>query len=123
MVRRVVKKRAGAPDRRIIHPERDWIIGVGLSTLLFVSGALYTGHEFLTHLEKADERISVESTIVQYDQKTVAEVLQRYGARRATFETLRADRSNAAPVVIDEAETGVETEAATSTLAEDEEDE
>ena len=94
MVKHLMKKRSGVPDRRMMHPERDWLIGLLGVTLVFVGGAFYAGSLFIEYSKRAGAEISASSDVIKYDQKLIAKVLEQYDAMSTEFDSLRADRSN-----------------------------
>lgn len=83
----------------LIHPERDWLVGLVASVLLFVGGALYLGFDFLVQYESVDIRPVVDETVVRYRAVDAAHYLTEYRDRDTTFRSLRADRTHADPVV------------------------
>ena len=88
--------RRGVPRTEyLIHPERDWLVGLAASVLLFVGGALYLGFDFLVQYESVDVRPVVDETVVRYRAVDAAHDLNEYRDRDAIFRSLRADRSHA----------------------------
>ena len=92
MTHHILRRGAGVPDHKIMHPERDWVIGLTIATLVFISGAVYSGNKFTEYLSLLDEEVAADSTVVQYKQTAISEVLGKYGERTKKFEELRSDK-------------------------------
>lgn len=92
--RRLRKRGRGIPDHRLIHPIRDWTVGLITTFLIFVASSVYASFTFLELSKNVDTAVPIESSVVTYKQENAAEVLERYAERERTFETLRNDRSN-----------------------------
>lgn len=91
MAKHITRRSAGRRDNRIIHPQRDWLIGLMATTMLFLAGSVYAGFVFFTelHHEVDPSTVSVETTSYRYD--LIQEVLGTYTDRAETFEALRAE--------------------------------
>ena len=114
-----LKKRVrGIPDHRIMHPVRDWTIGLAVTTIIFICSTLYAGYAFLVRSKAVDDEIRIESTVIVYKRDAAQEVMEEFSDRVSNFEALRSDRSNVVklPALILPETTEEETE--TDTLAE-----
>lgn len=107
MAQHVTKRGNDIPDRKLLHPNREWVIGLGIFLVLTIAGAVYNTLLFRYYL-------GVESTVTanaleraEYKQTLITEVLAEYGARSAAFEALHATYSEA-PVVEDASEEVIE---------------
>jgi uncharacterized membrane protein YukC len=118
MIKHVAKKKSKPSRREIVCPERDWLIGLGVTTLVFLLCASYAGYLFYTHFQQTDKVVEVTSSVEQYDQKTIESVLNEYDARKQKFESLRTSYGSSTPVFIPpQTQTGTTTPNATATLA------
>ena len=63
LVKKITERERGLPDRRLMHPRREWALGVLVLFALSCGGGVYA---FLTFMEYSD--ISVESEAVEVDQ-------------------------------------------------------
>lgn len=100
MARHILRKTQGHADGRMIHPVRDWILGLSLTFILFVLLSMYSGYKFYTISQQDNAVFSFESSTIQYNLKGVQSVTRVYGEREKRFQTLRSDRSNASVVPI-----------------------
>lgn len=106
VTRHILRREQGYPDRKLMHPIREWAIGLGVGTVLFVIAVAFSGYAFITQSERLDEEIVSDSSVVLYKQEETKDILNKYRTREETFGRLRADRSNVyiPPVVIEEEE-------------------
>lgn len=84
----------------LMHPGREWIVGLSAAVLLFVSGSLYLGYDFWDQYQGIDEQIPVDGTVVRYRKQDAAHFLELYRAKKETFEALRADKVFQPAVVV-----------------------
>lgn len=78
-------------DQRIMHPERDWFIGLFSVTLLFLAGGLGVWYLFDKRGGALVEDHGVTIDTVKYDAKLITRVLTDYARRQEHYESLRGD--------------------------------
>ena len=49
MASAIVRHDKGYPDRRLMHPQREWFIGLVLFAVILIAGSLFAGDIFLTY--------------------------------------------------------------------------
>ena len=91
MVRHISRRSEGHPDRRIMHPVRDWLIGLTTASFLFLAVSLAEGYLFWSTSVRVSEVPEVTVETVRYDSKLVGRVLADYRARNAQYESLRKE--------------------------------
>lgn len=102
IVKHVGKKSRGIPDRRIMHPGRDWVIGLLMAAATFIGLALYATSVFLTSTTNVDSEIVIESSVVKYEQERTMAVLEKYRKTKETFNFMRNDIRNAPVISVEE---------------------
>ncbi len=76
---------------RMIYPERDWLLGLILSAMVFCAGAGYAGWLFLAGMHNLDDGAkAVGDPTTIYNHEKVSRVLKDYEARAKHFEELSA---------------------------------
>ena len=90
MARHVLRRSQGRPDNRIIHPLRDWLIGLSIAVLMLVTLSIYAGSLFFTEKNNDIDAYSVDIETVTYEYERVNNVLETYRARETTFDKLRS---------------------------------
>ena len=91
LARRIARRNAGRGDRRIMHPARDWLIGLVGAALLLLGGSVGAGYLFWSKSDKATEASEATIDVVRYDQKLLQRVLTDYRGRRARYDSLRGE--------------------------------
>lgn len=121
MAKHIVRRGKGRPDGRIMHPERDWLVGFLTAVVLFLGGVAYAGFVFYSAWQYDPETLEVDVEAVTYERDLVRSVTETYEAREQAFRELRRDPVPAATTT-PETEGGEE-EDSTEVGAEDETDE
>ena len=88
MVRHVFRRSQGLPDKRLIHPVREWTVLLGIATVIFIIGAMYTARLFVSYTDLNVESGTEGATPVRYNQERVAEVLREYQLKQDRFDEL-----------------------------------
>lgn len=102
----------GYPERKLIHPQREWFIGLAIFAVLLIGGSIAAGLLFL-HYQNIDATVTVsEERVPTYQAGTVADVLALYSAREVRFNELQNSARTQAPLSEEVATT---TSATTST--------
>lgn len=76
----------------LMHPGREWVTGLSIAVLLFVTGSAYLGYDFLDQYHGIDTEVVADSTVVRYRKQDAAHFLELYRTKKETFEQLRADQ-------------------------------
>ena len=121
LVRHLKKRGSGIPDHRLIHPMRDWLWGLGITSIIFVVSSVYTAYFFLARSKTIDDEVHFQSSVATYDREGALEVLEKYQKRTNLFNELRNDKSNVVfnrPVVSAEENIENDDEALSEILAE-----
>lgn len=92
MVRHIAKRSEHIPDRKLMHPARDWFIGLSIAALMFVSSAAFAFMTFHAQSEKVNRVVPVTETVAVYKGEKARAVLELYNERINTFNALRSKR-------------------------------
>ena len=88
MARHVARRGTGHADYRIVHPSREWLIGLAGATILFLGAGAHAGFFFWSKGNALVETpLSLETAT--YNHATIYQVLEVYAARSATHKALR----------------------------------
>ena len=82
-----VRARAG---RNGMHPMRDWMIGLGVATFVFVAGATLIAHDFRVQFILPPELTATTTAEIKYSERDVEWYAERFNEKDAHFNTLRA---------------------------------
>jgi hypothetical protein len=89
IIKSINRQRRGLRDPQIMHPEREWLIGMVLALSIFVLTATWSMTVYLKN-RNASTQIEAEqqSESVVYRETMVAEALARLEKRTAELNTL-----------------------------------
>lgn len=99
-------------EKRMIHPVRDWLIGLTVAVACIFTAAGHSAYTFLIFEHVSISTYTADgSETVAYKKALVETVLGRYADRAATFASLMEQ----APVIAPTSEAEVEVPQATTT--------
>ena len=101
---RFLKKKPALRDPQLMHPDREWAIGLFVAVLIFSVCGLWSIHSYLKNRAATALPIEDSSGKTVYRESVVKEALQKMDERKQTFERL-TDTANILPVVIEDAAT------------------
>ena len=116
MVAHIVRHDNGVPDTRIMHPLREWLIGLVGVTVGVACGSVFAGATYHAYSLSTRNEIEVIETAVPYKAALVDQALETYLAKQAVYEKLIV--ANIVPIIATQNSTStnvvIETEVATS---------
>jgi hypothetical protein len=98
LVKKLFKKREVLRDPQLMHPEREWAIGLGIALLLFILAAAISVYTYFKNQSINVEVNGDTATEVVYRESLVDEVLATISNREQTLQSLKTDK----PLVIKE---------------------
>jgi len=101
MAKHVVHRDAGMRDTRLMHPTRDWIMGLIAALVLFVGAVFYAAFTFISHTQFTEQPGVVARSIDPYNQEKIQAILAQYNERAIRFATLRDVEPPSVPLDID----------------------
>lgn len=90
MAQHVFKKGQGYPDRRLMHPRREWSIGLLMFTVVVIGGAFASSQVYVKYSDVDALIVEADTKIVSYDKQKVDEALELFRKRALLYETLSA---------------------------------
>ncbi len=114
VAKKLLRKRPMSESLEIMHPKRDWSIGVLVALLMVLSITVWAGSTYLeTRTAASADEIAAEVESVVYRETNVTEALRIRAERRTAVNYFL---ENAAPIVTEE-----ETSTTTPDAVDDEE--
>lgn len=102
--RAIVHKNKGYRIPVLIHPQRDWWIGIGIFALIVFIGGAVLAKMYVTN-DSLDSLTGVEADrIPRYRQEVVSDALSVYRSRAAAYQAFVENRP-VAPIVVEVATT------------------
>ena len=93
MADHVFKRSRGIPDKRLMHPRREWAIGIILFAIILIAGSAMSAQSFNRFRNIDTSNGEADITIPLYNQVLVTEVINEYSARAAEYKDLINDTS------------------------------
>lgn len=112
---RITQKHTALQNSRIMHPVRDWAIGLIIAVVLFFMSAAWSANEYVTYRDVTVVAQNIDEEVVVYRASMVSAALQEFEQRAILHQSLL---TQSAPVVV---EAPVESVATSSVVTEDEE--
>jgi hypothetical protein len=100
MVRKILKHSQGLRDHKIMHPEREWLIGLSFALLIFIASAYGSAFTYWKNknITASTDMITSEEVTV-YRESVVKEALAKFDIRNKEREALTSDFSEAPAAV------------------------
>lgn len=111
--RRITHQSRGGTVRKLMHPQRDWLIGVGLFMLIALLGGVINAQIHVYYSNLADTIVDETRPIKPYRSDSAKTALEMYEARLADFTAITASR----PPVVIESEIATTTNATSSPVS------
>jgi hypothetical protein len=88
MARKVFRHERGLRDPHIMHPEREWLIGLLVMVLIFVAGAGWSAQIYLKNKNVSADQTTVNDGETVYREPQVKEALRIAGERENELSEL-----------------------------------
>ena len=106
VVKNVVRRDRGVPDRRLMHPRREWSVGLLLWITVVLAGGFYAAVTFNTYTGiNVDDEV-VEVNQLRYKRAEALDAIEIYEKKKASHDLLLQSRPIEASTP--EAEVGAE---------------
>jgi hypothetical protein len=93
MVAHIVRRDAGIPDASIMHPMREWVLGLTVVFFLVLGGVAFNVVMYRSYHDALFAPVEVTETVVPYRAAAVARAITYYEAERKTYESILGTRS------------------------------
>ncbi len=91
------KKSVAIADRRLIHPGRDWLIGLGLFVVIVIAGGTVSGILFVRYSSVDVGASETPAILPRYNQPLIVDATALYEERQQVFRTFSG---KAEPVIV-----------------------
>lgn len=112
MVAHIVRRDNGIADTSIMHPMREWMLGLAVVFLLVAGGVGFNVLMYQNYHDALTTPVAVTETIVPYKAAPVARAINYYEAERVIYESILGIHVSNVPVVV----AGIRTEATSTEL-------
>jgi hypothetical protein len=88
MVHHIARRNRGVADPQIMHPMREWIIGIGVTSAGIFGGAVLAASLYSYYSAKKDATVSMAETVVPYNAAVVDQALRDYRLKQSAYEAV-----------------------------------
>ena len=99
MAKHVFKRGKGYPDRRLIHPKREWTVGLFMSLLVLFVGGTAAAQLYSTYRNVNTLLQVTPATMPRYNAQAVETALTEYRLREQEYESLQKNKGVSQSVV------------------------
>jgi hypothetical protein len=91
LLKAIVRRSRGLSDHNIIHPEREWFVGILIALICLIAGIIWSAHLYFTYAGNVPDLTASPATTNQiYRAGDVVQALEEYRARNEENNALRA---------------------------------
>lgn len=101
MANKILHRQAGLRDYQIMHPTRDWHIGLAVAVSIFLVGAATSAQLYFSNINTSLEAQVTPEEVIVYRETVVEAALERLVEREETFRQLQGSAVRGAPAPID----------------------
>lgn len=88
MITQVHRRAQGAAEKRVIHPYREWGIGLCVMTVCFLGGVAYSAYTYIQFNTIEDQLDTPAPKVIRYQESTVDRTLEFFSARRTAYQAV-----------------------------------
>ena len=114
MSRKIMRRQSGLHDYQIMHPTRDWYIGLAIAVSIFLVGAAASAQLYFMN-KNISLDTNAEAEVVVYRESIVEAALERLRERDAVFSALQTAPGNQPVVPVATTTPAIPTEEVAST--------
>lgn len=98
IAKQILKRQRGLRDHQIIHPAREWFVGLGLSLLILIGGATWSAFTYIEVSKRTVETTETEVVTANvYRADIVNAALSKFRERTDNFNQLLQNRTQVIP--------------------------
>ena len=91
LIQKITRRQKGLRDQRIMHPEREWFIGLFIMLLIFILSTFWSAHTYLKNKNIAVEKAEIEAPIT-YRDSIVKSVISTFDKREKELQLLYSSK-------------------------------
>ncbi len=99
MAKTVFKRGQGVPDKRLMHPKRDWGIGILIFVFVSVAGSYLSASSFSQYRNIEVSGGQSANKLPRYNEKQIESAIEDYAAKTASFSALVGDKVEVEEVI------------------------
>lgn len=85
MVSHIIRRDKGIADTQLMHPTREWFIGLGITMLIVLLGSWFCWYIYNEYSQTINTPLTVSESVVPYQAATIAEAIKIYETKQSKF--------------------------------------
>ncbi len=100
MVAHIIRRDKGIADPQLMHPTREWFIGLGITTLIVLFGSWFCWYIYSVYSQTISSELSVNEPVVPYQAASIAEAIKIYEGKQLKYSEILGKTLDAEAVII-----------------------
>ena len=88
MVAHIIRRDNGIADPQLMHPTREWFIGLSITTLIVLLGSWFCFYIYTHYAQTIDASMTVSEPVVPYQAATISEAIKIYETKQLKFSEI-----------------------------------
>jgi hypothetical protein len=88
MVAHILRRDKGIADTHIMHPAREWFIGLGISTIVVLLGSWFCFYLYQYYSTEMSKEVLIIESAVPYNAANVKSALEVFEARQKRYNEI-----------------------------------
>ena len=88
MVGHIIRRDKGIADPQLMHPPREWLTGLGITTLIVLFGSWFCWHMYTQYSQIINTPLTVSESGVPYQATTIAEAIKIFETKQLKFSEI-----------------------------------
>ena len=100
MVAHIMRRDKGIADPQLMHPTREWFIGLGMATLIVLLGSWFCWYIYSSYVQTIVSELSVSEPVVPYQAASIAEAIKIYESKQIKFSEILGKTPDVEAIVV-----------------------
>ncbi len=88
MVAHIIRRDKGIADPQIMHPTREWFIGLAVAVLIVILGSWFCWYIYSEYSRTINTSLSVTEPVLPYQAATIADAIKIYETKQLKFSEI-----------------------------------
>lgn len=100
MVAHIMRRDKGIADPQLMHPTREWFIGLGIATLIVLLGSWFCWFIYSSYAQTIVSELPVSEPVVPYQAASIAEAIKIFESKQIKFSEILGKTPDVEAVVV-----------------------
>ncbi len=100
MVSHIIRRDKGIADPQLMHPTREWSVGLGITMLIVLFGSWFCWYTYNEYSKTINIPLSVSESVVPYQAATIADAIKIFETKQLKFSEILGTSSQAQAIEV-----------------------